>query len=642
MMHYDDAALGALYSKDRTLFRVWAPGALRMRLKTYPSGHEGEATVYEMYKDPNGFWVQVLEGDRHGLYYTYEVTHYHGVFEVVDPYAKALGVNGNRGMVVDLSRTNPEGWDDFPKPTLKNFTDAIIYEVHIRDFSIHENSGIKHKGKYLGVVEPETRGPRMVKTGLAHLVELGITHLHLLPVQDYYTVDESKLAEPQYNWGYDPKNYNAPEGSYATDPYNGEIRIQEFKTMVMGLNRAGIGVILDVVYNHTYRSEDSNLNRLVPGYYYRLHPDGSFANGSGCGNETASERFMVRKLIVDSVVYWATEYKIDGFRFDLMGLHDLETMNQIRQALDAIRPGILLYGEGWTGGPSLLPAKKAALKKNIPRMPGIAAFNDDFRDGLKGPIFHDRAPGFTGGAFAYKENVKFGITGATCHPGVDYERMTPPGKPWAGRPCQCVNYVEAHDNMTLWDRLACTHGHESEEERIRIHLLCAALVLTSQGIPFLHAGQDFLRTKYGDHNSYRSPDRINRLDWARKAAYLEVFRYYQGLIALRRAHPAFRMVSTAQIQKHLQFLDLPPEGIGYLLTGHANQDPWETIAVFFNAGQKKLEVALPAEEWVIVVEGNQAGTKEIRRFHGRSTLVPPRSAQILVDAKSYDRSLKEG
>lgn len=637
--HYDGDDLGAVYNKDRTRFRVWAPTALHMKLKLYPSGHEGEATVFEMEKDTGGTWVKTLAGDYHGVYYTYQVSHAHGDFEVVDPYAKAVGVNGNRGMVIDLSRTNPEGWDELVKPEFKNFTDAVIYEVHVRDLTIQKESGIKHRGKYLGVIERGTRGPKGVKTGLDHLVELGITHLHLLPVQDFYTIDESKPSEPMYNWGYDPKNYNAPEGWYATDPYHGEIRIREFKEMVMGLNRTGIRVVMDVVYNHTYQSEDSNFNRLVPGYYYRMTPDGAFSNGSGCGNETASERFMVRKFIIDSVVYWATEYKIDGFRFDLMGLHDVETMNLIRQALDKIRPGILLYGEGWTGGLSPLPEKRAALKKNIIRMPGIAAFNDDFRDGIKGPVFVDHIPGFAGGGMERRENVKFGITGACGHTGVNCKEMTPPGKPWAGRPGQSINYVESHDNLTLWDRLLCTHAHESDEERIKIHRLCACLILTSQGIPFLHAGQDFLRTKYGDHNSYRSPDHVNQLDWFRKAQYLDVFHYYRGLIALRRAHPAFRMTCADQVQKHLKFLNLPPDMVGYTLSNHANNDPWRMIAVLFNTGKEKRQVSLPAEKWVVVVDGTRAGTGEIRRIHNSQVKIPPRTSLVLVDAESYDHAL---
>lgn len=638
MNHYDGDDLGAEYNKDRTRFRVWAPTALNMRLNLYPSGHEGQATVHEMEKNSGGTWTKTLAGDHHGVYYTYRVSHAHGVFEVVDPYAKAVGVNGNRGMVVDLSRTNPEGWEELEKPQFLNFPDAVIYELHIRDLSMQKESGIKHRGKYLGVIERGARGPKGIKTGLDHLVELGITHLHLLPVQDFYTIDETKLSEPEYNWGYDPKNYNVPEGSYSTDPFDGETRIREFKKMVMGLNQAGIRVVMDVVYNHTYQAEDSNFNRLAPGYYYRMNPDGTFANGSGCGNETASERFMMRKFIIDSVVYWATEYKIDGFRFDLMGLHDLETMNLLRQALDKIRPGILLYGEGWTGGLSPLPEKRAAIKKNISRMPGIAAFNDDFRDGMKGPLFVDNIPGFAGGGTDRKENIKFGITGAAGHTGVNCKKMTPPGKPWAARPGQSINYVEAHDNLTLWDRLLLTQTGESDDERIKSHQICAVLILTSQGIPFLHAGQDFLRTKYGDHNSYRSPDYVNQLDWSRKAEYLEVFHYYRGLIALRRAHPAFRMTSSRDVQKHLKFLNLPPDAVGYTLSSHANGDPWRTIVVLLNTGNEKRQASLPADEWVVVVDGSRAGTREIRRLHNSHAKIPPRSSLILVDAESFDHS----
>lgn len=635
---YEGDDLGAAYTPRQTIFTVWAPTAREVCLYTYRQGRGGEKTVYPMTRETGGIWRQVVAGDCHGLYYTYGVTHDDRVFEVVDPYARAAGVNGDRGMVVDLARTNPEGWAEVKRPVLAAPVDAIIYELHVRDFSIHPQSGMAHKGKFLAFTEEGTRGPQGIKTGLDHLVDLGVTHLHLLPVFDFASVDEGEGNAPQYNWGYDPKNYNLPEGSYATDPFQGEVRIRELKAAIKALHEKGIGVIMDVVYNHTFNSWDSALNRLVPGYYYRLNPDRSFANGSGCGNELATERPMVRKLIIDSVVYWATEYRVDGFRFDLMGLLDLETMRRIRAALDRICPGLLLYGEGWTGGPSPLPGDQAALKGNARSLPGIAFFNDSARDGIKGHVFNQAEAGFVNGKAGMEESVKFGIVAATYHPGLCYERVNYDHAPWAGEPGQAVNYCEAHDNLTLWDKLLITNGDESEEQRIRRHKLGGAIVLTSQGIPFLHAGQDFLRTKGGNANSYLAPDAVNQLDWTRKARYHEVYAYYRGLIALRKAHPAFRLRTSEQIQTHLHFLDLPAQLIGYTLGDHANGDSWRMIVVLFNARTTPAPVALPGEDWVVVVDRQHAGTEALGYVRGPEVAVEPLSALILVDRASF----KEG
>lgn len=636
-LHYD-GSLGALYKPDSTTFRVWAPTARSLSLFLYESGQGGETlAVHPMERDVRGTWVVRLLGDYHGIYYNYRVTVDGATYEVVDPYAKAVGVNGKRGMVVDLARTNPEGWDTLQKPELVHFTDAIIYELHIRDLSMHMTSGIHHKGKFLGLTEHGTKGPEGVATGLDHLKELGITHLHLLPVFDFYTVDEADQETPQYNWGYDPLNYNVPEGSYATDPFDGTVRIREFKEMVKALNENGIRVVMDVVYNHTFLSAESNLNRLVPGYYYRYDPAGNFSNGSGCGNELASERSMARKLIVDSVVHWATEYKIDGFRFDLMGLHDIETMRAVRRALDAIDPTILVYGEGWTGGLSPLPDHEKAVKVHVGRIPGIAVFNDDLRDGIKGAVFDAPEPGFVNGSAGDAETVKAGIVAATFHPQVGYDRVRYTQHPWAAEPSQSVNYAEAHDNLTLWDKLEATSAHESEEERIKMHKMSLAILLTSQGIPFLQAGMDFLRTKFGDANSYRSPDYVNAIDWERKARYLSVFEYTRGLIRLRKDHPAFRMGSAEAIQKHLRFLGVPHEEmVGFALVDHANGDPWKDVVVLFNADGGAHEVHLPGDEWVVVVDGERAGVERLGEVRGRSVTVPPRTTLVLVQKESFE------
>lgn len=605
-------------------------------LVTYPAGHHGEGSEYSMERDVKGTWIKTLEGDLHGVYYTYKVTVDGRTNETVDPYARAVGVNGHRAMIIDLSRTHPGGWDRLEKPEYGHFADVIIYELHVRDLSIHESSGIENKGKFLGIIEEGTRGPEGVKTGLAHLKELGITHLHLLPSFDFATIDEARLNEPQFNWGYDPQNYNVPEGSYSTDPYNGEVRIREFKEMVKRLNENGIRVVLDVVYNHTSRSADSHLNLLVPGYYYRMNPDGSFSNGSGCGNELADERSMVRKMIVDSVVHWASEYKIDGFRFDLMGLHAIDTMKAVRVALDKVDPTILIYGEGWTAGATPLPASQSALKINMGRILGVAAFSDDIRDGIKGSVLNDQEPGFVNGAPGREESIKFGLVASTEHPQINYSLVNYSEAPWARAPNQAITYAEAHDNLTLWDKLQATNPDESEGELLKMHKMSSVIVLTSQGIPFLQAGQDFVRTKFGDHNSYKSPDSINQLDWARKVQYQDVFEYNKGLIALRRAHPAFRMISTEDIQNNLVFLEMPAEQmVGYAINNNAHGDDWNSIAVLFNAHTLEQTAKLPRKGWVIVVDGERAGTKSLGEVKGDTVAIPARSSLVLVDAASF-------
>ena len=538
--------LGALYGKDRTAFRLWAPTAAKAYVNLYPDGGvSGLAERLEMTRPDNGVWGAEKDGDLDGVYYTYTVSVDGAQNEAVDPYAKAAGVNGKRGMVVDLPSTDPSGWEDDKAPAFGHPTDAVIYELHIRDFSVADNSGMVNKGKYLAFTEEGTQSPDGLATGVDHMAELGVTHVHLLPCFDFRSIDERFLERNAFNWGYDPENYNLPEGSYATDPYNGHVRINEFKQMVQSLHTNGLRVVMDVVYNHTGATADSNLNKLAPGYYYRMNGAGGFANGSGCGNETASERSMARKLIVDSVVYWAAEYHIDGFRFDLMALHDIETMNAVRAALDEIDPSILLYGEGWHAGGTPLPEDKQASKKNIHLLDErIAAFSDDVRDGIKGHVFQSENPGFVSGNYGeWRENVKFGITGAVYHPQVNYSGLRDgyAAAPWAKAPSQTVTYASAHDNLTLWDKFKASRPDLGEAEYLQCNKLSALLVFTSQGIPFFQAGEEFARTKYGNGNSYESPDAINCLDWGRKVKYYDLFAYYKGLIALRNAQPAFRL-----------------------------------------------------------------------------------------------------
>jgi pullulanase len=630
---YDGDDLGAVYSEKETKFRVWAPTASEAKLITYTKWDQTSGTEIDMSKAEKGTWTTVLTGDRAGLFYKYKVKVNGNWNEAADPYARAVSVNGDKGVVVDLTRTNPEGWGTQERPPFKNNVDAIIYELHVRDLSVHPQSGIKNKGKFLGLTETGTIGPTGTKTGLDHIKDLGVTHVQLLPIFDYNSVDETKLDKPQFNWGYDPKNYNAPEGSYSTDPYNPTVRIAELKQAVQALHANGVRVIMDVVYNHMYSADPSNLGKLVPGYYYRYTSNGKLANGTGVGNDTASERVMMRKLIVDSVKYWVQEYKIDGFRFDLMGIHDVETMNEVRAELDKLDPSIIVIGEGWDMG-TPLKAEWKANQKNAFDMPRIAHFNDYIRDGLKGSVFDEKDAGFVNGDFKKFGRVMGGITG-----GIQYNTMV--GQ-YAYEPDQAVTYVEAHDNNTLWDKLLLTNPNDSEEDRIRMHKLASAIVLTSQGIPFIHAGQEFLRTKGGDHNSYKSPDSVNQLDWDRKAKYQDVVDYFKGMIELRKGHPAFRMKSAAEIKKHLKFIDTESGLIAYTLGEFAGDDRWQTIVVAHNAHKEAKQVKLPTVgTWNVVLNGEAAGTRVIETITGDSVSVPALSSLVLYSGERSESAGSE-
>lgn len=621
--HYSGNDLGVTYSPKQTTFKVWSPTARNIEVVIYKTDQGGRDEVIPLKRCERGVWETTILGDLEGLSYNFLVTHGGETIEAVDPYARATGVNGERGQIVDLSKTNPPNWDQVQWLPLENAVDAIIYEVHVRDFSSSSTAGITAKGKYLGVIEEGTTTATGVITGLDHLKDLGVTHIHLLPVFDFATVDE-RDPESGYNWGYDPLNYNVPEGSYASNPCAGQVRIRELKELVQGLNQAGLGVIMDVVYNHTFHSTASNLNKLVPGYYYRFYPDGSFSNGSGCGNELADERSMVRKFILDSVSYWAQEYKLAGFRFDLMGLHHLETMQAIRRALDQIQPQMLIYGEGWAAADSTLPEQKRAVKRNTLQLPGIASFCNDFRDGIKGHVFTTREPGFIQGG-GYQETVKFGIVGAINHPQINYDHILYSHGPWALDPSQSVSYVEAHDNLTLWDKLLCTTKPQDDGERVALMKLAHTLVLTSQGIPFLHAGQDFARTKGGDPNSYQSPDRVNQVDWERKGEFLDLYTYTKGLIRLRKERPAFRMGKSGEIREKLRFLKLPNRNmLGYALGPHANGDSYETILVLFNSNPTSVEVPIALGSWDILANHDKVGA-------GLGTIVGPR---VWVEGRS--------
>ncbi len=626
--------LGVFWSPEKTTIKIWAPTAQMVELRLYKDGVKGEAyhkTNLQQFE--SGIWSTVLTGDYEGKFYTFRVNDGDWLEEVPGIYVRCVGANGLRGMIYNPNHTNPENWVKDNGPRNKNFTDAILYETHVRDFSIADNSGIKNKGKYLGFTETETITGDGVKTGLAHLKELGITHVHLLPVNDFVTIDEEKPLE-KYNWGYDPQHYNALEGSYASDAYDGRKRILEFKQLVKALHDNGIGVILDVVFNHTYYAKESVFNQIVPGYFYRQKPDGTFSNASGCGNEIASEREMVRKYIIDSLKYWIEEFHIDGFRFDLMGILDTQTMQQIQLELNRIDPGIFLYGEGWAADQSPMPENLRAVKQNTPQLPRIASFNDDFRDALKGNHGDKKSKGFVSGLGLREEAIKFGITGAVYHPQVDYGYIETVSKPWANEPNQCINYVSCHDNYTLWDKLKQSLPKASDEELRKRVKLAGALVLTSQGVPLLHAGVDFCRTKGGNGNSYKSPDSVNQLDWDRKNTYIDVFNYYQKLIQFRKNHPAFRMSSAEQIRRDLNFCTQYQIGVvSYCIDAKTAGDSWNKIIMIFNGNDEVVSIPLPAGNYKIVANGSDINEEGLGDTVTDEILAEAISMTILVEAK---------
>ncbi|MDO9154052.1 MAG: type I pullulanase [Paludibacter sp.] len=630
---YDGTDLELIYSPHASQFRVWSPTATQVKLLLYDNGSDGSAyEIQNMKRSERGTWKLKVKGNLKGKFYTFQVKiGEQWLDESPGMWVKATGVNGKRAAIIDFAETNPEGWENDTRPPLRNFTDIIIYELHTRDFSVSPNSGIKNKGKYLAFTEHGTKNTAGESTGINHLKELGVTHVHLLPVYDFASIDEQKLDENKYNWGYDPQNYNVPEGSYSSDPYNPVTRIREFKLMVQSLHKAGIRVIMDVVYNHTYVGEKSHLNLLVPGYFYRFKADSTWSNASGCGNETASERAMMRKFIVESVVYWATEYKIDGFRFDLMGIHDIETMNQVREALNKIDSSIYVYGEGWTADSSPLPEEKRAIKRNAKQLNNIGVFSDDLRDALKGSWMNKEIPGFVSGVDSLEESVKFGIVGATKHPQVDYTKPIYSKEPYTNHPTQIINYVSCHDDMCLVDKLNLSKPFgTTPEELIRFNKLAQTVVFTSMGVPFMYAGEEIYRNKKGVNNTYQSPDSINQIDWDHKTKYRDVFKYYQGLIALRKAHPAFRLSTQDMITQYLQFIDLKiPNVIAYTLNGHVNGDEWKDILVIYNGNRKNVQVGIPSGTWNVVCHDGQINLNGIMQVKDTTFNVAPSSASIM-------------
>ena len=624
---YTGDDLGATWSKENTKFRLWAPTADSVKINLYKSGTPGTDDLIEqidMTADVNGTWIATKEGDLNGTYYTYSVTVKGQTNEACDPYARTTGVNGLRAMIIDLDSTDPAGWADDKDPNYgKNITDAVIYELHVRDLSVDESSGITNKGKFLGIIESGTTNGSGIPTGLDHMKNLGITHLHLLPSYDYASVDESKLDTPQFNWGYDPLNYNVPEGSYSTDPYNGAVRVSEMKQMVKGLHDNGISVIMDVVYNHVYNADTFCFNKIVPQYFSRVSVRGTYSMGSGCGNDTASERSMVKKYIVDSIKYWADEYHIDGFRFDLVGLIDTETINAVVEEVHKTHPNVIFYGEGWSMSTMLTKdGYTMATQKNSTKTPNFAYFSDTLRDAIRGPMSNDSQTGYVANAGGYSGNIKSCFTGSPA---------------WCKSPTQSINYASCHDNLALFDKIALSTPKDTFEARVKMNNLSAAIVMTSQGIPFFQAGEEMLRSKPTgdgkfDHNSYKSSDEINNIKWddLNNETYMDTVNYYKGLIEFRKAHPALRMTSADDVKANVTAMKgLESNVLAFHINGGVNGEPSDGLFVIFNPRKAATTVELPEGDWTIYVNGEDAGTTALGTANG-SVTVDEISAMVLV------------
>jgi pullulanase len=611
------------YTPEKSTFHLFAPNtAKKVVVRIYDNGIGGKPVrTVNMKRFADNDWTASVKINLKGKFYTFDISGDKKSWrETPGIFAKAVGVNGKRGAVIAMDETNPEGWQHDTRPVVKSPADLVIYELHYRDFSIDASSGLEHKGKFLALTEPKA---------INYLKTLGVNAIHILPSFDFASVDEAKLDKPQYNWGYDPVNYNVPEGSYSTDPYNPATRIKEFKEMVQALHQAGIRVILDVVYNHTFNIDGSNFQLTYPDYFYRKTADGKYSNGSGCNNETASDKPMMRKFMIESVKYWIHEYHIDGFRFDLMGVHDIETMNEIRAEVNKIDPTIFIYGEGWSAGSCAYPQEKLAMKANVPQMPGIAAFSDDMRDALRGPFNDDHQGAFLAGIAGAEESLKFGIVGAIQHPQIDYSKVNYSKKPWTNDPTQQISYVSCHDDMCLTDRLRASIPGITELELIRLDELAQTAVFTSQGIPFILCGEEMLRDKKGVHNSFNSPDSINHLDWTNLQKYPQVFDYYKNLIQLRKNHPAFRLGSANEVIKHLEFISSPTSVVGFQLKDNAGGDAWNNIIVILNGNKESKEVEIPEGKYTVVCCDGVINEQGMEQIEGGKVLVDGQSALIL-------------
>ena len=604
------------YSQRQTTFKLNAPSSAReVVVRLYEDGDAAKPyKTVKMKRTGEDQWTATVKRDLKGAYYTFDM----GKGECPGVFAKAVGVNGQRGVVIDMDETDPEGWQADKRPALASPADLVIYEMHHRDFSVGRDA--KYPGKFLALTEP---------WAIKHLCDLGVNAVHILPSFDYASVDETRLDTPQYNWGYDPVNYNVPDGSYSTNPYVPTARVKEFKQMVQALHKAGIRVILDVVYNHTFDLENSNFQKTYPGYYYRYNADGTPSNGSGCGNETASEKPLMRQFMLESMRYWVEEYHIDGFRVDLMGVHDIETMNLIQQEMQKIDPSIFIYGEGWSASTCAYPQEKLAMKANAYQMPGVAVFSDDMRDALRGPFSDNHKGAFLAGIPGEEESLKFGIVGGIAHPQVDMTRVNYDKKPFCAEPTQQISYVSCHDDMCLVDRLRTSMPGISDEELIRLDQLAQTAVFLSQGVPFMLSGEEMLRDKKGVHNSFNSPDSVNVLPWQNMRRHPEVFTYYRDLIALRRQHPAFRLGSAEKVRQHLSFLPTQECLVGFRLSGHAGGDSWQDIYVILNANAEPMRVSLPEDTYTVVARDGLINERGLGECHGGEVTVSPQSALIL-------------
>ncbi|MCD2347732.1 type I pullulanase [Clostridium guangxiense] len=606
--YYYDGKLGVEYTPQKSIFKLWAPSALNVKLLLYKNGDAAlnDNPVHSIYlNEENGLWSTPIEGDLKNYYYTYQVVLYNEVNEVTDPYVKATGINGNRGAIIDISETNPENWDkDVSPSTINNFTDAVIYEISIRDISSNPNSNIKNTGKYLGLAEENTKTKNNLSTGLDYIKELGITHVQIMPIFDfsYKSIDEKMPSE--YNWGYDPQNYNVPEGTYSTDPYDSKCRIRELKTLISALHKNNISVNVDVVFNHLWNEKENSFEKTFPGYYLRRNQDGTFSNGTGCGNDTASENLMMKKFIIDSVVYLSQEYHIDGFRFDLMGIHDIDAMNQIREAVDRLGRPIMLYGEGWNLNTNLLYEKKAIIQNSF-KTPRIGYFNEIIRDSIRGSLFDANSKGFASGGENFENSIKLSSIGC-----INYSEWL---KGPFNSPEQSINYVSCHDNAALYDKLKALNPDDSDGtlmERVKLSL---GIILTSQGTAFLECGSEFGRTKNGIDNTYKSPDYINWIDWTLRDKRINCVYYIKNLINLRKNHSAFRFINSDDLKNHLEFINNSPKNsVGFILKNKPNGDSWNNLLIIYNANNHALNFPIPWGNWNVYVNKNSVGESNIR------------------------------
>lgn len=606
-----------VYTPEKTHFTFWSSVAEKMEVRLYNTYDAAEFEVITLQEKNDDYWTATVKGDQLGKFYTV-CSYQNGEWGQESPgiFAKAVSVNGQKAAIIDMQTTNPQGWENDQRPAMADPTDVVVYETHMRDFTIDATSGIANKGKFIAFTEQGTQTDEGLASGIDHLKELGITHIQILPMYDYGSIDETTLDLNKYNWGYDPVNYNVPEGGYSTNPYDPATRIREAKMMIQALHAAGIRVIMDVVYNHTYSVEGCALGRVVPQYFYRMNEDGTYANGSGCGNETASDKQMMRQFMVESVCYWAREYHIDGFRFDLMGIHDQETMRQIRAALDEIDPSIITYGEGWAASSPAYPYEQLAMKQWTYTMPRVGAFSDDIRNALIGSPF-DHHRGFASGNTASRDAVRYGLVACPD---------------WSGEPMQHVSYITCHDNYCLRDRIEVAAAEETEATKLRMNKLAQTAVMVSQGMTFFYGGEELFRTKQGVENSYQSPDSINVIEWANKQTYNDLYTYYREIIKIRRQHKGFRLGTAELVKKHVEFPETTQEGlIIYRIKDLQGIDTSASLVVLLNGTPEPMEVEIPQATYTVLAQDAQANANGMGTIEAGKVQVAPYSATILAE-----------